>query len=790
MIARVLEDLEFPAVLALLRAETVTPPGGVLALTLTPALEPAAVAAETLRTVEAVEHLTRRGTLPFGTLPDPEPLLARLGVEASVLAPLEILDLLTLLQAGRNVKGAAAESRAEFPRIWDLAGDLPDLGNLLRFLDGKISSSGEVLDHASDDLRGIRQQIQERTRRLNALLEVVTARPEVARSLQDTFVSIRNERHVIPIRAEARSAFQGIVHGVSGSGATVYVEPLETVDLNNEIVTLRELEMAEVKRLLQEYSDLLRGRLAELRMLTRTLARLDLLMAKARLGRSMRGTRAEPSAAGEVELRGARHPLVEISLRSQGAALAPLDISLPAGSRVLMISGPNTGGKTVALKTIGLLSLMAQSGLLVPADGARLPVYRRISVDIGDHQSISDRLSTFSARIKTIADIARDLNPPTLILLDEIGTGTDPEEGVALGTAIIDYFRTRGATVVATTHLEALKAYAASTPGCVNAAMEFDEATFAPTYRLVLGIPGRSNALEIAERLDLPTEILTAARGLRGHSDRLIADYLARLQSLSADLETRLRAATEERTRLDAERAALESGFRDKEARQRQAIVAEIEMAVGGIREEGERYLESLKEREVSVRMRREEAKAASKLRTEARRMIRSVTREPDRKGMEAPDLAPGTRVVVDGMGLSGTVESAQGDRVVISVRGKRVTVPRQDCHPEGGSSVETGARGLRLPAGVTFERHPVPSEDEIRLLGLSVEEALERVDKFLDDAYLASLSQVRLIHGVGSGRLKRAVGEMLAGHPHVDTFVRAPSDKGGAGVTIVTLRP
>ena len=788
MIEDVLAALEFDQVLSLLSRETATPPGAALARALRPSFDPAEVERENHLAAAMAGFSEGRGALPFGIVPDPSPMLSRLEIEGSVLAPLEVLDLVTLMKAGRGLKSALTEARADFPALFEIARDLPDLGNLVRFLDGKIAATGELEDGASDELRAVRQDILRRNERLKTALDAIVGRPEVARALQDTFISIRSDRLVIPIRAEAQQALAGIVHGVSGSGATVFIEPIETVGLNNEIVTLRDREAAEIQRLLQEYSDLLRGRLAELRHLSTGIGRLDVLSAKARLGRTLRARAATPSASGEIRLEGARHPLLELSLRSQGLPIVPLDLSILARKRVLMISGPNTGGKTVALKTAGLLALMFQSGMPVPADVATLPVFRGIFIDIGDRQSIPDRLSTFSARMTNIAGIAERLVSPALVLLDEIGTGTDPEDGVALGTAIVDYLRGQGALVIATTHLEALKAYAATTDECANAAMHFDESSATPTYRLIPGIPGRSGGLEIAERLGLPAAILAAARARRGHAGEQVSGYLDRLQAMAQELERRLAETREERERLDRERVLMAEEQAAREATRRDAVAAEIELALKAMREEGDSYLTAIKDREVAAVLRRQELKASAALRARARTLIKNATGRVAPQAKTATDLTPGTPVVVEGLGVHGTLESVRGDRAVVIVRGKRTTVALDDCRPETARD-ERVERAPRLPDGVTLERKPgADAPAEIRILGLTVEEGLVRVDKYLDDACLEGLTPVRIIHGVGSGRLKRAVAEFLARHPHVEAFTSAPPDEGGAGVTIVRL--
>ena len=789
---KLLSDLEFGAVLGSLEEETATPLGALRAAALRPSPEPDGVAREQRITLEALAHLEDRGTLPFGTLADPSPVLARLGLDGQELGAREVLDLLALMRAGRDLRGALASAREAFPGLWRLTADLPDVGNLFRFLDGKIGPQGEVLDHASDTLGALRSDLRRAGARLESVLAGVLQRPEVGRALQDEYVALRSERHVIPIRTESRGAVAGIVHAVSGSGATVFVEPLETVELNNEIVTLREREAAEVRRLLREYSDLLRGRLSELRALAHGVGGLDLAMARARLARRQGAVPAAIPADDAVELRSARHPLVESSLRREGAAIVPLDLSLQPDEKVMVISGPNTGGKTVALKTLGLLVLMHQSGLLVPARDARLPVYRSVHLDIGDRQSIADRLSTFSARVQAIGRMSATLQTPALVLLDEVGSGTDPEEGVALAIAVIDHFRERGARVLATTHLEALKAYAATTPGCGNAAMQIDEASGIPTYRLAQGVPGRSSAIETAARLGLPAGILAEARARRGAAGRMLDEYLRRLETLTDDLERKTAAAEREAERLASERAAFERGLEDREAKLRERVAREIERAVAAARAAGERYLAGLRDGEIAERLRREEDRLAARLRDEAQRRIQEVTGSAALpRAATTEGLRPGSRVRVRGLGLSAEVESIQGDRVAVVARGKRLLVPRSDCAPEGAAA-PTGP--APLPDGVRLERRPEAGPSSRRhgsldLRGVKVEEALAQVDKFLDDASVDGLDQVRLVHGVGSGRLRRAVHEMLGGHPLVADHASAADDDGGDGTTIVTLR-
>lgn len=778
-----LDDLEYPAILALLAGGTTTPQGASQALATTPWTEAARIDAERTLTLEAADYLDLRGALPFGTLVDLDPVMDALGLGGQDLDALQVTQVVDLMRAGRDVKATLLRDRERFPRLWDAARDLPDLGNLIRFLDGKIGPRGEVLDHASDDLASIRRDLRRAGARLDGLLSEISVRPEVAKILQDDFVALRSDRHVLPIRVEARGALPGIVHALSGTGATVFIEPLETVEINNEIVTLRESEAAEVRRLLREYSDLIRGRLAEVRAVAHHVGRLDLIVARARLGRAMQAVPALRDEAGGVRLVGARHPLVEASLRGGGGAIVPLDLELDPAVPVLVVSGPNAGGKTVALKTLGLLALMHQSGLLLPARDAALPAFGSIWLDIGDRQSIRDHLSTFSARMRTIAGIASELALPALVLLDEIGTGTDPGEGTALGIAIVDYFRRRGARVVASTHLEALKAHAATTPGCANAAMQFDERSGLPTYRLAHGVPGRSSALEIAERLGLPAEVIAEARARRGGEARLLEEYREKLEHLAAEAEERLRDARREAHSLQAARAAFETAARAREEEARRTANSALEAAVVAVRAEGARYLAALEDRSLAIRLQREEDRLAESLKLEARRRIREAA--PDTAPAAAPVLAAGARVRVRGLRSPATVQQVQGDRVTLLAEGKRLQVRAADCEPAGALPDP----GPRLPQGVTLTRAEGTSTYDLDVRGLPVEEAIERVEKFIDDATLEGRERVRLVHGVGTGRLRQAIRERLERHPLVGSLAPAEPREGGEGATWVILR-
>jgi DNA mismatch repair protein MutS2 len=465
----------------------------------------------------------------------------------------------------------------------------------------------------------------------------------------------------------------------------------------------------------------------------------------------------------------------------------PLDLVMEGGHRVLVVSGPNTGGKTVALKTVGLLALMAQSGLKVPAVAARLPVFRRILIDIGDRQSIPDSLSTFSARMAGISAMARDIQDPTLVLLDEVGTGTDPEEGACLGAAIIEHFRKRGALVLATTHQQSIKAYASATPGVANGSMDFDETSLRPLYRLRAGVPGRSGGLDMAERLGLPAEIVRHARELLPRQREMLEEYLRTLHSLQEDLDGKIRRAEEqfreERRREEERREAERRLSLDRESR----FAQYLEESALRLRERWEAYLREVSDREEELRLRREFQRQERNALEEIRSGLAPDLAPPSPARGPAPaSLKPGDPVRVVSLGVEGSVERLDGDRVVVLSRGKRLAIPLSDLE----AAESPGKPGRVLPRGVSLSRPEEPAlPHELNLIGKRVAEALEILDKYLDDAALEAMSPVRIVHGVGTGRLRAAVREFLQAHPHVEGFAEAEEREGGRGATVVRIR-
>jgi DNA mismatch repair protein MutS2 len=629
---------------------------------------------------------------------------------------------------------------------------------------------------------------------------------------------------VLLLKAEQKGQLPGIIHGSSGSGASFFVEPLPAVELNNDIVALQDEERAEVVRILRELTWRAGERADDLARLAAILGELDAVQAMAQLAVDMDARAPEIVDEKEgVELFDSRHPLLMPVLAERlgiRRTVEPVPVSVRVGGEepVLVISGPNTGGKTVALKTVGLFALMAQCGLHLPAGpGSRLPVFRRVFADIGDEQSIAENLSTFSSHLASIAEnlstfsshlasiveMTRTLARPALVLLDEVGAGTDPTEGGALGVAIVEHFRRAGATVVATTHHGLMKAYAQSTPGVGCASFGYRPDTYEPTYRLTMGAPGRSLALEMAERLGLPPAVVADARSRRDDKEQQAEALLARLEREKAAIE-RERAEVET-MRAEAEGARARAGVAERELASRKR--REVELFARELRRRGEeaeaKAAEAIREAVAKVEAAPKAAAVAARLRSEAVQAIREardeVLRDPELAIPAEPEpaLAPvtvGGRVRLRAMGLVGDVLSLQGDLAEVAISGKRLRVPRTELvglAGGGGRAGSAGASGRPSPAegrgGVATVAKAVPAE--VNLIGLTVEEATERVDKVLDDAALSDRREIRLVHGFGEGKLRKAVAKLLEKHPLVASWRPGGPSEGGGGATVVELK-
>lgn len=775
-----LDALELPAVLEEVAALARTPPGAARVRALRPHPSPAALAPELGRIAEAARFLEAEGDPVPPALGEPGPALARLGREGDVLEALEAREIARWLVAAEEAERSLARADPALTRLAETLAAARGAAAPFRSLLRAITPAGEVEDDASPSLAEARRRVRSARTALTDRLERILHDPAHARRLQDRFVTLRGERYVVPVRAEARGEFPGILHGASSSGQTLFVEPMETVDLNNDLVAGREAEHEEVRRFLAETSGRLRARRPQVEAAVLGLAEIDSAFARARWGRERGAALAETAEDLSLVLEGARHPLLEQALRARGAELVPLDLSLGAEPRVLVISGPNAGGKSVALKTVGLLCLMHQCALPVPARRARLPVLGSVAIDIGDRQSIAESLSTFSARMRNLAAMAALEEEPVLILLDELGSGTDPLEGGALGIALLEYFRSRGALVIATTHHDQIRAHALSTPGLASAAMEFDAQRLEPTYRLRPGVPGVSAGIEIAARMGLPGRIVEAARVLLGDAGRRAAELLEGLRERVQELERR--GASLVRLERDLEEREAE---RERRAREREgALGAEFERRVGEALEEvrgrGREALARLSARERAPAARALD-RALARARSEALRHAPESPAAP--RGPAPAALGPGERVRIVSLGQQGVIEEVAGSgEASVLVRGVRIRAPLSDLVPAAGAAPGLPPRtGWRVVSRAS-------SPDSLNLIGARVEEALERLDKFLDDAALAGHREVRVIHGSGSGRLRAAVGRFLESHPHVEAHRLEEERPGGRGVTLVRL--
>ena len=815
-----LRALEFHRIVSVVQGLAVTPTGEARLAELHPLTDAGTIFAAQRGTTEGARFLENHPGFPLRAPADLDEILEAIGVEGRALEPLRLLALGTYLESIEQTRNAVVSLGPSFPILGGLAAAVASFKGEIAAVRRAIDASGDVVDDASPALASIRERLRKQRARLRSTLDTFVRGRETAKYLQDQVVTDRNGRYVLMVRAEHRSAIPGIVHGGSASGASLFVEPLETVEINNDIVQLEEQETEEVRRILLALTDALRGRPSDLRRTIDVATELDVIQARGRFSHMVDGVEPVPSTDGSFELRGARHPLLmrkvnerlEDGREDGGIDPVPVDILLVPPTRILIIAGPNTGGKTVAIKTAGLLAAMAQAGLHIPAGtGSRLPVFRSLFADIGDEQSISASLSTFSAHIANVVSMDRTLALPALVLLDEVGAGTDPVEGGALGIAVVDHFRKRGAHLIATTHYDSLKSYASTTEGVTGAAFGFDPENFAPTYKLVYGSPGRSLAIEIAARLGMPASVVSAARGNLSEGEKQLRDHLARIDNDLRTLEQERRAVARERaTVADTEKKlkTREELVREREEGFRRRLDTKLDDQVREARKEIDRVIEGLKTRaaELSDHSRRAAARIstgdAGAARSEARNAIEEVVGRLKKAGPspstpgtsgtpgtqgtpEKPpvQLAPGVRVAVGTLGLEGFVIELHGKYAEVDVRGKRLRAALRDLRVIGEAP-------LTPKVNVHIDLQPREGMlSEINVIGCTVDEALTRLEKFLDQTAVTDLGELRIIHGHGTGQLRRAVAEFLKNHPLVAKYETAPENQGGGGATIVHLK-
>jgi DNA mismatch repair protein MutS2 len=909
--------LEFDALRALVQRRAQTDPARARVDALEPLDDFDQLQRELRALSEMIELRARGARLSFAGIVDSTESIARLRIAGTALEPLAMLDLARLSERALDARSAINAERESCPTLFEIVAALSkEIGSLATTITKKILPSGELDDRASPELAKIRRELAGARSRITRSLENLMRRHSEA--IQEELVTVRNDRFVIPVRSDHQARIKGVAHGSSSSGQTIFVEPLETIEANNELQNLREAEQREILEILFGLSEQLRRQLPAIQAAAEAITELDFVSAKASFAETFNcvvpevtPTGAQASslainvarATGTVALQSypvatapgtdlvardslefidARHPLLEESLRASGGSVVPVSLNLDPDHPVMVISGANAGGKTVVLKTAGLLSLIALSGLPVPAKEARVPFYQSVLADIGDQQSIAANLSTFTSHMANIAKMIELCGPVpgprpchSLVLLDEVGTGTDPEEGSALGVAVVDHFKQRGAHVMATTHYSGLKMYAANEPDVLNASVEFDEKTLRPTYRLLVGLAGSSSGLEIARRFGIPNEVVADASAKLERSSRDAIEYLRRIKRESEETESLRQALEEERAAVADRFASLDVEFRKRESERQREFQQELARAVAEFENLSRELISQIEDRAARVKVEREAAARAAELKREAQSAAKAMsdaaraqTREhfPTTQGQEGGLPAPlrGIRVIRDGRLVADSTKPAQSDMAALEAR-----TQAERTAPAGGQDARAASREIRvgdrvrlrtlgstgivdrirgdevelrvgslhmreklanleLVGGTADQRDEVSTSpvsgrgssptvregaleklrkqaastelhlrsqrdasvgNELNLIGKKTDEAIEIIDKFLDQAFLGGATELRIIHGHGTGTLRKAVTEFLSEHPHVERFAPAPQDQGGSGATIVTLK-
>jgi DNA mismatch repair protein MutS2 len=797
------EVLEFDKLRELLRLRTTCVPGQRAVKALEPGTNRAALESAFALIHEAREWLRTGRELGFGALADPQGWLERIEGAGAVLEPAEFRDAASLLETAAWLRQQFREEATKFPLLAARAALLGDFREVHAAIRRCVLPNGEISDEASAALRRIRANItQTRDSIQKTLKQILRARN--AEPGED-YVTLRNERFVIPVRAEQRRSVQGVVHGASGTGQTVFMEPFETVEPNNQLVQLGEDEAAEIVRILRELTEKLQVIRGPLLAAVETIAELDSAFARARFAQEFDAAIPEFPESSELRLVNARHPVLEDKLRKENRAIVPMSLSLGGDERVLVISGPNTGGKTVALKTTGMAALAAQSGIPVAAQRAVLPLFDRVLVDIGDEQSIAADLSTFSAHMLNLKGMLEVATPQSLVLVDEMGTGTAPEEGAALAVALLDEFRAKNCIVLATTHHDRLKTYASTTPGVVNAAVEFDDVNLRPTYRLMVGVPGGSSGIAIAQRLGIAGGIIERARSLLTPESREAADLIAYLHRSRDELDRMQKQMAAERHALEEERKKLRTEWVERQQKRIKELEAQFAEMQKRFDENVARVVEAVKERELRGQMEKTARRKMQGVRGEAREelnaaVVQTISDSQADLGVTAASLQavtaerlqPGARVRVRGFSKPVVFRRLDGSSAEIEAGPLRMKVALDEITGVEGDAAasKSAAPASKLPGvTVTARRGDGTPTDEINVIGMTVEEATGRLDKFLDDAALANRSQVRIIHGHGTGALRKGIGTFLASHPLVEKHSFETEERGGKAITIVELQ-
>ena len=747
------------------------------------------------------------GRFDFHGLLNPTQLLRKSRIQGAALELTEVRDVLALADRAAEWREAAlhppAAVEAQWEAIAELSRQLADFNPLLRYFRNKILPDGALDDRASPELARVRRDIERQRRSIQESLRSYLRKLSDGGAVQDELITIRGDRFVIPVKTEQRRRVQGVAHGASSSGQTVFIEPLETIEQNNELVRLLDEELAEIHRILVEMTGRIGEQATELEAAVGVLAELELQFAKARFAQDYDCVPVKllkEKADKAFILVNARHPLLERTLKPKGTPVVPLTVELEGEQRQLIISGPNTGGKTVGLKTIGLLVLMAQSGIPLPAERAEFPLFDGVFADIGDYQSIEQNLSTFSAHVTNINFISNHATPASLVLLDELGSATDPEEGAALAVSIADFFRQARCLSIVSTHHTALKVYAANTPGVANAAVGFDERTLAPTYELRMGVPGASAGINIAQQLGLNTQIVSSARERLSSQTQDIARFLDRLHSQLRELDTEKARLGGREQELARKLNHLETEGKKEQREKVRELEKKLESVLHSFEYQARESVAAVQDRVQAQKLSKDAERRIAKLRREFREQFDSTvvahTTGSDEGDQHAQphvvqNVSIGDTVRLRSLGRDAKVlRHLDDDSFEVAVGPMKMKVPRDDVASViaiSGVNPVAAARSRGIGVSLAREDDTVPTE--INVIGQTVDEATSAVEKFVDRAFLAGITRVRIVHGSGMGILRKALRQFLKEHPHVATVAEAPQNEGGGGATLVELR-
>jgi DNA mismatch repair protein MutS2 len=819
--------LEFEILRDLLSGYASSPLGQRRIAELLPSLDRAWIETQQQLTTEIREYRRVGGRFEFAGLPEIQELMEKTHIAGAALETSEIRDVVLVADRGAEwreiVREPPTAMRSEWTAVNALSAGIQDFTVFLRAFRNKILPDSTLDDRASPELSRIRHEIEKQKRQIQESLRGYLRKLAEGGTVQDELITIRGERFVIPVKVEQKRRVQGVVHGASSSGQTVFVEPLETIEQNNELVRLLDEELVEIHRVLQEMTRQIGENAEAILAAAEILAELELQFAKARFAEDYNcvavtlttspehilkdETSAVPNSA-RLLLHRARHPLLERNLKLKNAKIVPITVDLEGERRQLVITGPNTGGKTVSLKTLGLLALMAQSGIPVPADRADLPVFDAVLADIGDYQSIEQNLSTFSAHVTNIDFVSRTATANSLVLLDELGSATDPEEGAALAVAIAEHFRKVGCMIVISTHHTSLKVYGANTSGVINASVGFDEATLQPTYELKIGVPGASAGINIAQRLGLNPAIIASARSRLGSQTQDVARFLDRLHADLRELESeRFRIKTREQE-LEREKSQLANEGRKEQQAKIREMEAKLETLFRDFEYHAREAVNAVQDRAAAQKLSKDAERRIAKMRREFREQFDATVvahatgadrGDPNAQPTLVKHVSEGDTVKLKSMGRAAVVKKKIGDHHFdVEIGSMKMRIAREDIAEVLASAMGKSqpqfspveaARSRGITVKLQNESSQLNTPSEINVIGRTVDEATAEVEKFVDRAFLAGMPRVRIVHGSGMGILRKALRQYLQKHPHVESVTEPPVNEGGGGATVVELR-